>query len=281
MLFQKSKTEFAKGVQTFSHINSRSCFNNWDPGPGAAVFFFFFHCRPAKVQVFAIIYVHMHVRRSPMTCQNGCIELCKACRCCFYHKLVLRISKWCFYSQHNLLLLSLVAARSPWFFVFFLQPSACFCIVPAVLANQHSFSRADMLSRWYAFPLCSGLRGEEGFPLHLHHHPNVWAAAWIKAFIPDITFCSCKPCEMRWVSNSKDWHQKTSTCTNDIAYIKKVKTVWKLLNLAEILPGNWSFSQFLHRFSGPFFFRVWPSLCGWAGGSFRVGAAKIQHLWIT
>lgn len=59
------------------------------------------------------------------------------------------------------------------FVLFFLPPSARFCIVPAVLANQHSCSRAGMRSRWYAFPLRSGSSGDEGFPLHLHHHPNM------------------------------------------------------------------------------------------------------------
>lgn len=98
----------------------------------------------------------MHIKRSPMTCRNDCIELCKACSCCFYHKLVLRRSKWCFYSHvfnTKLQPLSLVAAQSPWFCFFFLQPSACFRIVPALLANQHSWSCADMRSRWYALKI--------------------------------------------------------------------------------------------------------------------------------
>lgn len=224
-----------------------------------------------------------------MTCQHGCIELCKACRCCFYHKLVLRRSKWCFYSHvfnTKRRPLPLVAARSSCvFFSLFFFFAACFRIVPAVLASQHSCSHAGMRSRWYVFPLRSGSSGDEGFLLHLHRHPNVWAAAWIKVFhlwylmrmerTPRFVLANQGRWDVWQVANRKDRHQKTLLPVRT-RYFRNVnsKQFESCRTWLRFFMVTDRFYNLLH-FSGPFLVRDWPSRCGCAGGSFRVGAAQI------
>lgn len=155
-----------------------------------------------------------------MTCQNSRIELCKACRCCFYHKLVLRRIKWCFYSHvfnTKLRPLPLVAARSPCFFFFFFfaairSLSHCPCC-----PRQPAFLQA----RWYAFLLVcvpTALRIERRWRFSSSSSPKCLSVCLNKGFhlwylmrmehTPRFLLAN----QVRW----DVWQVANSTCTNKI-----------------------------------------------------------------
>lgn len=236
----------------------------------------------------------MQVKLSPMTCQNGCSELCKACRCCFHNKLVLRRSKWCFYSHTfntRLRLLSLVAARCP---CFFSSSLFSFFSFPAIRSLSHCprcpRQPAFLQWSWYAFPLVcvpTLLRVEQRWRFSSSSSSSSKQFSgclnsgvdhfWV-LIRRELTYelCSCKPSEMRCLQScqlKRPLWKNSSTCSNQIFQKCKFDCVKDA-----VTEHFWFFfftiSPSLFRAFHPFS-EIVPVVVGWAGSNFRVGAVQI------
>lgn len=180
------------------------------------------------------MYVHVQVKRSPMTCQNGCIELCK---------LILRRSKWYFYCDvfnTKLRPLSLVTARPPCFFGGFFFFICCHPLAFALslLSSPTSIPAFALVcvptplrNEWrWRFPSSSSSSSSSS-----SKRPSGSLNKCVSSLISNddgahAALCSCKPSEMRRLTSSqfkRPASENSFICTNEIFQKCKFKTLRK------------------------------------------------------